>query len=255
MIIPLNYNHLDNRINALASGTIVDIGIQAVIIVINKYHHTAAKIGHSPMNNTIRIMIVDDHPAMRLGLEAILARDAGMTVVAIAANGVEAVKLFHLHHPDVTLMDLRMPVMDGIAATEKLLREAPETRIIIFSCYEGDEFIYRGLRAGAKSYLLKDTLIENLVDVIHAVYRGDRRLSPEIAATLIDHVHQSELTLRELEVLGEMSKGKTNEEIASYLKIAPGTVKTHVNHLLSKLQVADRTQAVIVAISRGFVHL
>jgi two-component system, NarL family, response regulator len=207
------------------------------------------------MNKTIRVMIVDDHPAMRIGLAALLDKAAGMTIVAIAANGAEAVQLFHLHHPDVTLMDLRMPVMDGIAATKILLCEAPEARIVILSCYDGDEYIYRGLRAGAKSYLLKDTLIENLVDVIHAVYRGGCRLSPEIAAKLADHVHRSELTERELEVLGEMSKGKMNEEIASYLKIAPGTVKTHINHLLSKLGVAGRTQAVIVAIKRGFVHL
>jgi DNA-binding NarL/FixJ family response regulator len=200
-------------------------------------------------------MIVDDHPAMRLGLAAILDGVAGMAIVAIAANGAEAVQLFPLHHPDVTLMDLNMPVMDGIAATKILLCQAPEARIVILSCYEGDEFIYRGLRAGAKSYLLKDTLIENLVDVIRAVYRGGRELSPEIAAKLADHIHRSELTVRELEVLGEMSKGKTNDEIASYLKIAPGTVKTHVNHLLGKLQVSDRTQAVIVAIRRGFVHL
>jgi two-component system NarL family response regulator len=206
------------------------------------------------MNSTLRVMIVDDHPAMRVGLAALLEA-AGMTVVAIAANGAEAVQLFHLHYPDVTLMDLRMPVMDGIVATKKLLCEAPEARIVILSCYDGDEYIYRGLRAGAKSYLLKDTLIENMIDVIRSVYRGDHRLSPEIAAKLLDHVHRSELTERELEVLGEMSKGKTNEEIASYLKIAPGTVKTHINHLLSKLQVADRTQAVIVAIKRGFVHL
>jgi DNA-binding NarL/FixJ family response regulator len=207
------------------------------------------------MDSIIRVMIVDDHPAIRLGLAAILDSVPEMTIVAIAANGAEAVQLFHLYHPDITLMDLRMPVMDGITATKILLCEAPEAGIVILSCYEGDEFIYRGLRAGAKSYLLKDTLIENLVDVIHAVYSGSRRLSPEIAAKLVDHVHRSELTLRELEVLGEMSKGKTNEEIALALKIAPGTVKTHVNHLLSKLQVADRTQAVIVAIKRGFVHL
>jgi two-component system, NarL family, response regulator len=207
------------------------------------------------MNNTIRVMIVDDHPAMRIGLEAILDRVAGVTIVAIAANGAEAVQLFRRHHPDVTLMDLRMPVMDGVAATEILLCEAPEARIVMLSCYDGDEYIYRGLRAGAKSYLLKDTLIENLVDAIRAVYRGDRSLSPEIAERLVDHVHRSELTERELEVLGEMSKGKTNEEIASALKIAPGTVKTHINHLLSKLEVVDRTQAVIVAIQRGFVHL
>jgi two-component system, NarL family, response regulator len=207
------------------------------------------------MNSTIRVMIVDDHPAVRLGLAALLDGVAGLATVALAADGAEAVQLFHLHRPDVTLMDLRMPVMDGIAATRRLLCEAPEARIVILTCYDGDEDIYRGLRAGAKSYLLKDTPIENLVDVIHAVYRGGRGFSPEVAAKLADHVHRSELTERELEVLGEMSKGKTNEEIASALNIAPGTVKTHVHHLLSKLQVTDRTQAVIVAIKRGFVHL
>jgi DNA-binding NarL/FixJ family response regulator len=207
------------------------------------------------MNSTIRVLIVDDHPAMRIGLAAILDSAAGMTIVAIEANGAEAVQLYHLHHPDVTLMDLRMPVMDGIVATKKLLREAPEARIVILSCYDGDEYIYRGLRAGAKSYLLKDTLIENMVDVIQAVYRDDHTLLPEIAAKLADHVHRSKLTECELEVLEEMSKGKTNGEIASALKMARGTVKTHVNHLFSKLQVVDRTQAVIVAFKRGFVHL
>jgi two-component system, NarL family, response regulator len=207
------------------------------------------------MNSTIRVMIVDDHPAMRIGLAALLERAAGVTIVAIAADGAEAVHLFHLHRPDVTLMDLRMPVMDGISATKKLLGEVPEARIVILTCCDGDEAVYRGLRAGAKSYILKDTAIENLVDVIQAVYRGGSRLSHEIASKLADRVHRSELTERELEVLGEMSKGKTNEEIALDLNIAPGTVKTHINHLLSKLQVADRTQAVIVAIKRGFVHL
>jgi two-component system, NarL family, response regulator len=138
---------------------------------------------------------------------------------------------------------------------QKILCEAPEARIVLLSCYEGEEFIYRGMRAGAKSYLLKDRLIENLVNVIQEVYRGCCRLSPEIAANLANHVHHSELTGRGLEVLDEMSKGKTNEEIAAYLKISSGTVKTHVSHLLSKLQVADRTQAVIVANKRGLVHL
>jgi DNA-binding NarL/FixJ family response regulator len=205
--------------------------------------------------NTIRVMIVDDHPAMRIGLAALLERVAGLTIVAIAADGAEAVHLFHQHRPDVTLMDLRMPVMDGISATKKLLCEVPEARIVILTCCDGDEDVYRGLRAGAKSYILKDTAIENLVGVIQAVYRGGSSFSQEIASKLADRVHGSDLTERELEVLGEMSKGKTNEEIASNLNIAPGTVKTHVNHLLSKLQVADRTQAVIVAIKRGFVHL
>jgi two-component system, NarL family, response regulator len=200
-------------------------------------------------------MIVDDHPVVRIGLADILERVGGLTIVALAADGAEAVRLFRLHRPDVTLMDLRMPVMDGISAIEELLGEVPEARIVMLTCYDGDEYIHRGLRAGARSYVLKGTTIENLVEVIRTVYRGDRKLSPEIAAKLADRVHQTELSQRELEVLREMAKGKTNEEIASGLNIAPGTVKTHVNRVLGKLQVSDRTQAVIVAIKRGLVHL
>jgi DNA-binding NarL/FixJ family response regulator len=207
------------------------------------------------MSVTIRVMIVDDHPMVRIGLADLLERVGGLTIVALAADGAEAIRLFHLHQPDVTLMDLQMPHMDGISATEKLLEEVPEARIIMLTCYDGDEYIHRGLRAGARSYVLKGTTIENLIEVIHTVYYGGRRLSPEIAAKLADHVHRTELTPRELEVLREMAKGKTNEEIASDLNIAPGTVKTHINRLLGKLQVSDRTQAVIVAIKRGLVHL
>jgi two-component system, NarL family, response regulator len=200
-------------------------------------------------------MIVDDHPVVRVGLADLLERVAGLTIVALAADGVEAVRLFRLHRPDVTLMDLRMPLMDGISATEKLLEEVPEARIVLLTCYDGDEYVHRGLRAGASSYVLKGTTIENLVEVIRTVYYGGRWLSPEIAAKLADRVHRSELTRRELAVLREMAEGKTNGEIASDLNIAPGTVKTHVNHVLSKLQVSGRTQAVIVAIKRGLVHL
>jgi two-component system, NarL family, response regulator len=200
-------------------------------------------------------MIVDDHPVVRIGLGDLLERVGGLTIVALAADGAEAVRLFHLHRPDVTLMDLRMPVMDGISAIEELLGEVPEARIVLLTCYDGDEYIYRGLRAGARSYVIKGTTIENLVEIIRAVNYGSRGLSPEIAAKLADRVHRSELTRRELEVLREMAKGKTNEEIASDLNIAHGTVKTHVNRMLGKLQVSDRTQAVIVAIKRGLVHL
>jgi two-component system NarL family response regulator len=207
------------------------------------------------MSIPIRVMIVDDHPVVRIGLADLLDRVAGLTIVALAGDGAEAVRLFRLHRPDVTLMDLRMPLMDGISATEKLLEEVPEARIILLTCYDGDEYIHRGLRAGARSYVLKGTTIENLVEVIRTVYYGGRRLSSEIAAKLADQVHRPELTRRELEVLREIAKGKTNEEIASDLNIAPGTVKTHVNRVLGKLQVSDRTQAVIVAIKRGLVHL
>lgn len=207
------------------------------------------------MSSTIRVMIVDDHPLVRVGLADLLERVGGLTIVALAADGAEALRLFRLHRPDVTLMDLRMPVMDGISATEELMVEVPEARIVLLTCYDGDEYIHRGLRAGARSYVLKGTTIENLVEVIRAVYYGGRRLSPEIAAKLADRVYRTELTRRELEVLREMAKGKTNEEIAFALNIAHGTVKTHVNRVLGKLQVADRTQAVIIAIKRGLVHL
>lgn len=207
------------------------------------------------MDGAIGLMIVDDHPAMRIGLAAVLERMGGLEIVALADNGAEAVRQFHLHRPDVTLMDLRMPVMDGITATEQLLRDSPEARVIILTSYDGDEDIYRALQAGAKSYVLKDTSIENVVDVIHTVHQGGRRLSPEIGAKLAARICRSELTERELEVLREISEGKTNTEIASALKISPGTVKTHVNRLLSKLQVADRTQAVITAHKRGIIHM
>jgi two-component system, NarL family, response regulator len=207
------------------------------------------------MNTQIRMMVVDDHPAVRNGLAAILDEASGLAVVALAADGEEAVRQFQLHRPDVTLMDLQMPVMDGITATENLLRASPEANIIILTCFDGDEDVYRSLRAGARAYLLKDSPIDDLIEVIRAVYSGRRRIPPEIAAKLADRACHSELTERELEVLREITRGKTNEEIAMGLNIAPGTVKTHINHLLSKLRVSDRTQAVIVALRRGLVHL
>ena len=200
-------------------------------------------------------MIVDDHPAMRTGLALILEQSIELEIVALAADGAEALPLYHLHQPDVVLMDLRMPVIDGLTATISLLNEMPEARIIIFTSYDGDEDIYRALQAGAKSYVLKDTSIERLVEVIQAVHSGGRQLSSEIAGKLADRVYRSELTDRELDVLREISEGKTNEEIASVLNISPGTVKTHINHLLAKLQVSDRTQAVIVGLKRGLIHL
>jgi len=200
-------------------------------------------------------MIVDDHPVVRDGLAALFSQAPGFTTVALAADGAEAVRLFNLHQPDVTLMDLGMPVMDGITATRRILDKAPGAHIVIFTCREGDEHVYRALRAGAKSYLLKETPMENMVEVIRAVYHGDHRLGPEVASKLAERCHKLELTERESEVLREMAKGKTNEEIASSINLAIGTVKTHVNHILGKLEVADRTQAVIVAYKRGLVDL
>jgi len=207
------------------------------------------------MESTIRVMIADDYLAIREGLAMILDEIPGLAIVARATDGAEAIRLFNLHHPDVTLMDLEMPIVDGISATRHILGDAPGARIIILTCHEGEEDIYRGLRAGAKSYLLKNTPIENLIEVIRAVHDGGRHLSPEIASKLADRCCEAELTERESDVLRGMARGESNEEIATVLKIAPGTVKTHVNHLLRKLEATDRTQAVIVAYKRGLVYL
>jgi two-component system NarL family response regulator len=207
------------------------------------------------MESTIRVMIADDYPALRDGLAMILDEIPGLRTVARAEDGAEAIRFFNLHHPDVTLMDLEMPIIDGISATRHILGDTPGARIIILSCHEGEEDIYRGLRAGAKSYLLKSTPIKNLIEVIRAVHDGGRHLLPEIASKLADRCCEAELTERESDILREMARGETNEEIASALKIAPGTVKTHVNHLLRKLEATDRTQAVIVAYKRGLVYL
>jgi two-component system, NarL family, response regulator len=200
-------------------------------------------------------MIVDDHPVVRDGLTALFDRVAGLTTVALAADGVEAVRLFNLHQPDVTLMDLGMPVMDGIAATRQILSNAPGARIVVFTYRDREEDIYRAMQAGAQSYLLKRTPTKNLVEVIHAVHNGRRRLAPEIASKLADRYHKAELTKRESEVLREIAKGKRNEEIASAINLTVGTVKTHVSHILGKLEVADRTQAIIAAYKRGLIDL
>jgi two-component system NarL family response regulator len=200
-------------------------------------------------------MIADDHPMVRDGLSALLDRAPGLTVVALAADGAEAVRMFNLRRPDVILMDLVMPVMDGMTAIGEILSEAPEARIVILTGYDDEERVFRGLRAGAQSYLLKETPVEDLIDVIRKVHSGERPISPRIAAKLAARLCEADLTRRETEVLREVSKGKTNEEIASALNIAPSTVKTHVNHLLAKLQVADRTQAAIAAFKRGLVRL
>lgn len=192
---------------------------------------------------------------VRDGLSALLDRAPGLTVVALAADGAEAVRMFNLRRPDVILMDLVMPVMDGMTAIGEILSEAPEARIVILTGYDDEERVFRGLRAGAQSYLLKETPVEDLIDVIRKVHSGERPISPRIAAKLAARLCEADLTRRETEVLREVSKGKTNEEIASALNIAPSTVKTHVNHLLAKLQVADRTQAAIAAFKRGLVRL
>lgn len=205
--------------------------------------------------DAIRVLIVDDHPVVREGLAAMIDRRADMTVVATAENGQTAVERFHTHQPDVTLMDLRMPELGGVDAIRAIRGDFPQARIIVLTTYDGDEDIYRGLQAGARAYLLKDTPRAELLDTIRAVAAGQRRIPPEVAAKMAERMLEPELTPRELEVLELIVAGQSNREIGLALSITEGTVKAHVNNLLGKLGVADCTQAVTAALRRGIVHL
>ncbi|AFY44844.1 response regulator transcription factor [Nostoc sp. PCC 7107] len=205
-------------------------------------------------NHPIRILIVDDHPVVRQGLAAMIDREADMTVVGQVCNGYQAVEIFRQLQPDVTLMDLRMPEMDGVTAITAICREA-YANIIVLTTYDGDEDIYRGLKAGAKGYLLKDAEPDELLLAIRIVNTGQKYIPTSVGAKLAERVGILQLSSRELEVIRLMSTGKTNQEIAAVLQISEGTVKYHVNHILSKLGVSDRIQAVITALKRGIVTL
>lgn len=205
--------------------------------------------------NVIRILVADDHPVVREGIAALLNRRPDMEVVAEAANGQEAVALYREMQPDVTLMDLRMPQMGGVAAIEAIRAQWPEVRVIVLTTYDGDEDIYRALEAGAQGYLLKETPREELVAAIRAVHAGQKHIPLQVATKLTERLFSPHLTARELEVLQQMAAGKSNREIGLALHIAEGTVKAHVNSLLDKLDAADRTQAVTAALRRGLVRL
>ena len=203
----------------------------------------------------IRVLIADDHFVVRMGLAAVIKTQPDMDVVAEATTGKQAVELFRQHRPDITLMDLRMPEMDGIEAITAIRQEFPESRFIVLTTYDGDEDIYRALQAGARAYLLKDMLRDGLVEAIRAVHAGQRRIPAEVANRLAERMNRTELTARELEVLRLIVLGRNNKEIAAELRIAEGTVKIHINNILSKLGVSDRTQAATFALQRGIVHL
>lgn len=203
----------------------------------------------------IRILLADDHPVVRQGLAAMIAREPDMAVVGEAENGREVVRQFQDFRPDVVLMDLRMPEMDGVDAILAIRELSPKARVVVLTTYDDDEDIYHGLRAGARAYLLKDAPPDELLEAIRAVHAGHKRIPPEIAAKLTDRMACPELTERELEVLRLIANGKTNLAIASLLGVAEGTVKFHVNNILSKLGAEDRTQAVTLALKRGLVRL
>src|SRR5262245_8867115 len=205
-------------------------------------------------DKVIRIVVIDDQAVVRQGFVALINTVADMKVIAEGTNGQEAVDLYREHKPDVMLIDLRMPVLSGVEAITTIRREFPTARIIVLTTYDGDEDIYRSLQAGAQGYLLKDVFFEDLEDAIRKVHAGARRIPPEVAERLVGRMSGSELTGRELEVLQQIVAGKSNKEIGAFLNISEATVKSHINNILSKLGVTDRTQAATTAIQRGIVH-
>lgn len=209
----------------------------------------------TPGSSVIRVLISDDHPFMREGLAAVIDYKPDMTVVGQACNGREAVELFRQHQPDVTLMDLRMPELSGVEAIAIICAEFADARIVVLTTYDGDEDIYRGLRSGAKGYVLKDAEPDELLTAIRAVHNGQKYIPPAVGAKLAERINNPELSERELEVLRLMARGKSNLEISTALSIAEGTVKFHVKNILGKLAVGDRTQAMIVALKRGIITL
>lgn len=203
---------------------------------------------------TIRVLLVDDHAIMREGLAAVLSSNPGLDVVGQAGDGKVALQLFSELSPDVSIVDLRMSPMDGVEITTAMREAIPNARVILLTTYDTDEEVFRGLRAGAASYLLKDVDSVKLIETIRAVHSGRKAISPEIAAKLADHMASDSLTPRQLDVLKCLSQGKSNLEIANTLFISEGTVKAHVKAILQKLEARDRTQAITIAIRRGLVR-
>lgn len=206
-------------------------------------------------STAIRVLLVDDHAIVRQGLAAMIENEPDMTVVGQAGNGQEASAAYRQLQPDITLMDLRMPHMSGVDATIAICAEYAHARIIVLTTYDGDEDIYRALRAGAKGYLLKDAEPEALLNAIHIVHSGQQYIPFEVASKLVQRMNNPELSDREREVIHLMVDGLSNHDIGVALNITESTVKFHINRILSKLGVSDRTQAVVTALKRGLAKL
>lgn len=203
----------------------------------------------------IRILLVDDHPLLREGVAGLVADQPDMQLVSEASNGYEAIEQFRKHHPDITLLDLQMPDLNGIDAMIAIRAEFPEARIIVLTTYKGDAQVVRALRAGARAYLLKSLLRRELLDTIRAVHAGQKRITPEVARQVAEHAADEPLTSREIEVLRLIAGGKANKIVADHLGITEETVKGHVKNILSKLGANDRTHAVTIALKRGIIEL
>jgi DNA-binding NarL/FixJ family response regulator len=208
-----------------------------------------------PSSPPVRILTADDHPLIRAGLVAFLATEPGLEVVAEVDNGEEALEKYRELHPDIVLMDLSMPVMDGLSATRAILDEFPDARVIVLTTYDGDEDIHRALDAGAMGYLVKDMVLADVLNVIRAVHAGRRGIPHTVAAKLAEHTPRIPLTPRETEVLSLVAKGLSNAEVAARIGRAEGTVKVHLKNILQKLEATDRTEAVTTALRRGFIRL
>jgi DNA-binding NarL/FixJ family response regulator len=203
----------------------------------------------------IRILIVDDHPLVRAGVAALLAGQSDMKLVAEASTGREAIEQFRTHRPDVTLMDLQMPEMNGVDAMIAICGEFPGARFIVLTTYTGDVQVLGALKAGARAYLLKSLVRKDLVETIRLVHSGKKRMPPEVAAELAEHATDEALSAREIEVLRLVSGGNANKEIAAQLSITEETVKGHVKNILAKLGANDRTHAVTIGLKRGIIDL
>jgi len=202
----------------------------------------------------LRLLIADDHPIFRDGLRAIVMSAGDMEVIGEASDGRAAVRAYKELLPDVVLMDLRMPVLDGADAIAAILRTAPDARILVLTTMDGDADIQRALRAGARGYLLKDAFREEILAGIRAVGAGKKHVSPAAATRLAEHPLGHRLTLREIEVLEQIAQGRSNKEVGDALSITEGTVKAHVNSILDKLEASDRTEAAMIALKRGIIR-
>jgi two-component system NarL family response regulator len=220
-----------------------------------KSRGTSKKSASAAKKPCIRVLIADDHSVVREGLASLIGRRADMTVLGEASNGREAVESWKKHRPDVTLLDLRMPELDGVGAIREIRGDDEYARIIVLTTFDGDEDIYRAIQAGAKGYLLKDAPREALMDCIRRVHAGETCVPIHLASKLAERVSGESLSAREIDVLKLMAQGKSNKEIGAALFISEGTVKTHVKSIFSKLDVVSRTEAVATATRRGLIQL